>query len=206
MAQWRQDFVRTLIGELGNVRVAAAAAAFAELRRTGEAALARDRVVGGQFVFAADLRYRGQEHTIPIAVAGPQDLTDKIDDTRARFNAQHDRRYGHAASDQSIEIVNLRLVVTVPRLEDVIGGWLSEPWTPDGGADEQRRLVVFDDPKRPVETRILWRPHLAAGSEIAGPALIEEPNSTTLIAAGDRAMIDPCGNIIVTLRQSEDEP
>src|SRR5208282_3528757 len=87
MAQWRQDFVRTLIGELGKVGTAAAAGAFAELRRAGEAALARDRLAGGQFNFAADLRYRGQEHTIPIAVTGAQDLTDKIDDTRARFHA-----------------------------------------------------------------------------------------------------------------------
>ena len=58
---------------------------------------------------------------------------------------------------------------------------------------------MFDDAARPVETRILWRPHLAAGTEIAGPALIEEPNSTTLIAPGDRAVIDPFGNIVITL-------
>jgi N-methylhydantoinase A len=65
--------------------------------------------------------------------------------------------------------------------------------------------VVFDDPARPLETRVLWRPHLAAGSEIAGPALIEEPNSTTLIAARDRAMIDSFGNIIITLWEGESE-
>ena len=121
MAQWRQDFVRTLIGELGKVGTGLAATAFAELRAAGEAALARDRLAGGQFNFAADLRYRGQEHTIPIAVTEPQDLTTATDDTRARFDAQHDRRYGHAAPDQSIEIVNLRLVVTVPRMQDSSG-------------------------------------------------------------------------------------
>jgi N-methylhydantoinase A len=84
-------------------------------------------------------------------------------------------------------------------MQDTIGRWLSEPWSAQGAAAEQRRLVVFDDPNRPVESRILWRPHLAAGSEIDGPALIEEPNSTTLIAAGDRAVIDTFGNIVVTL-------
>jgi N-methylhydantoinase A len=202
MAEWRQDFVRTLIGELGKVGAAAAATAFAELRSAGEAALLRDRLAHGQFNFAADLRYRGQEHTIPIAVTGAADLTAAIDDTRARFNAQHDLRYGHAAPDQSIEIVNLRLVVTVPRMQDTIGRWLSEPWKPDGAAPKQRRPVVFDDPKQPIETRVLWRPHLAAGSAIAGPALIEEANSTTLIGPGDRAVIDPIGNIVVTLKES----
>src|SRR5271170_4367265 len=60
MAEWRQDFMRTLIGELGGVRVADAAQAFADLRGAGEAALARDGLCGGTFAFAADLRYRGQ--------------------------------------------------------------------------------------------------------------------------------------------------
>jgi N-methylhydantoinase A len=203
MAQWRQDFVRTLIGELGKVSFGSAATAFAELRAAGEDALARDRLAGGQFNFAADLRYRGQEHTIPIDVTGAQDLTAATDDTRARFDAQHDRRYGHAAPDQSIEIVNLRLVVTVPRMQDSIGLWLSEPWKPDGTEPEQRRPVVFADAKRPVETLILWRPYLAAGSEIVGPALIEEANSTTLIGPGDRATVDAVGNIIVTLKEDE---
>ncbi len=205
MAQWRQDFVRTLIGELGKVGTDLAATAFAELRAGGEAALARDRLVGGQFNFAADLRYRGQEHTIPIAVTGTQDLTTTTEATRARFDAQHDQHYGHAAPDQSIEIVNLRLVVTVPRMQDTIGLWLTEPWKPEGKAAEQRRPVVFADAKRPVETLILWRPRLAAGSEIAGPALIEEANSTTLIGPGDRAAVDAIGNIIVTLKEGESQ-
>ena len=205
MAQWRQDFVRTLIGELGKLDAQAAATAFAELRDAGQAALTRDRLAGGQFNFAADLRYRGQEHTIPIAVMNPQDLTTATDDTRARFDAQHDRRYGHAAPDQSIEIVNLRLVVSVPRMEDTIGRWLSEPWTADGAGADERRPVVFDDAARPLPTRILWRAQLAAGSEIAGPALIEEANSTTLIGPGDRAKIDRYGNIVIALKQGVSE-
>ncbi len=203
MAEWRQDFVRTVIAELGQVDPEVARIAFAELRSAGEKALARDRLSGGEFNFAADLRYRGQEHTIPIAVSGAEDLTSATEATRDRFDAQHDSRYGHAAPDQSIEIVNLRLVVTVPRMQDTIGRWLSEPWQPEASGAEQRRPVIFDDPARPLDTRILWRPHLAAGSDIIGPALIEQANSTTLIGPGDRAVIDAIGNIVVTLRQHE---
>ena len=200
MAEWRQDFVRTLIGELGRIDSEGAAVAFSELRAAGEKALARDDLSNGEFTFAADLRYRGQEHTIAIAVADAGELSSNIEGTRARFHTQHDQRYGHAAPDQSIEVVNLRLVVTVPRMQDAIGRWLVEPWQPEGKGDEHRRPVVFEDAARPVEARILWRPHLAAGTVIAGPALIEEANSTTLIAPGDRAVIDPFGNIVITLR------
>jgi N-methylhydantoinase A len=88
-------------------------------------------------------------------------------------------------------------------MEDVIGHWLSQPWTPTEAATEQRRPVVFDDPEHPLDTRILWRPGLAAGQEITGPAVIEEPNSTTLVGPGDRAVIDPSGHIIVTLAERE---
>jgi N-methylhydantoinase A len=199
MAEWRQDFVRTLVGELDRVRAEDAAQAFADLREAGEAALRRDGLASGTFGFAADLRYRGQEHTIPIPVTRPDDLVGDTDATRRRFDEQHDRRHGHAAPDQSIEIVNLRLVVTVPRMDDAIRGWLSTPWAPERAAAPTRRAVVFDDPARPVEASIYWRPGVMAGTEIDGPAVIEEANSTTFVPPGDRAAIDQWGNIVITL-------
>jgi N-methylhydantoinase A len=199
MAEWRQDFVRTLIGELDRLQVAHVARAFADLRAAGEAALKRDGLSGGAFNFAADLRYRGQEHTIAIPVAAPDDLAGDTGATRRRFDAQHDRRYGHAAPDQSIEIVNLRLVVTLPRMDDATGRWLSASWVAEQAAPVERRHVVYDDPARPVEACILWRPGLAAGTPVVGPAVIEEPNSTTFVPPGDRAVIDAWGNIVIKL-------
>src|SRR5262249_9849214 len=56
MAQWRHDFVRTLVGELGDIASADAARAFVELRAAGEQALASDQLSSGRFDFAADLR------------------------------------------------------------------------------------------------------------------------------------------------------
>jgi N-methylhydantoinase A len=199
MAEWRQDFVRTLIGELGVVELGIAVQAFADLRAAGETALARDGLSGGRFDFAADLRYRGQEHTIPVAVARADEISGDIAATRSRFHALHDRRYGHAAPEQTIEVVNLRLVVAVPRIQDAIGRWMSAPWSPQDSAPEVWRSVVFDDPARPLDARILWRPSLAAGTSIVGPAVIEEPNSTILVPPSDHAIIDGCGNIIITL-------
>ncbi len=201
MANWRQDFVRTLVGELKRIQLTDAKRAFDDLRQSGKDALARDGHTDGKFEFAADLRYRGQEHTIAIPVEKPEDLSSDISGTQQKFNAQHDRRYGHAAPDQSIEIVNLRLVVTIARMQDVIGAWLSAPWQPEEVAPEQRRAVVFDDPAKPLDARIVWRPGLAAGTEIVGPAVIEEPNSTTWLPPGDRAVIDPSGHIVITLAE-----
>jgi N-methylhydantoinase A len=201
MAEWRQDFVRTLVGELDHLQAAQVARAFGDLHDAGAMALKRDGLSGGTFNYAADLRYRGQEHTIPIPVAGPDDLVGAAVATRQRFDAQHDRRYGHAAPDQSIEIVNLRLVVTLARMDNAIGRWLSTPWKAEPAAPVERRAVVYDDPARPVETCIAWRPGLAAGTEIRGPAVIEEPNSTTFVPPGDRAVIDEWGNVVITVSE-----
>jgi N-methylhydantoinase A len=201
MAEWRQDFVRTLIGELDRLAAAQVAQAFADLHDAAVAALKRDGLAGGVFNFAADLRYRGQEHTIAIPVASPDDLAGAAVETRRRFNAQHDRRYGHAAPDQSIEIVNLRLTVTLPRIDDAISRWLSTPWEAEPAASAERRGVVYADPARPAEALILWRPGLGAGTEIKGPAVIEEPNSTTFVPPGDHATIDPWGNIVIAVSE-----
>lgn len=205
MAEWRQDFVRTLFGAVGKIRPAEADRAFAELREAGLQALARDRfdASAGRFAFAADLRYRGQEHTIPIPIGGPADLTTDTAAVRGRFDEQHDRRYGHAAPDQSLEIINVRLVVTVPRMEDAIERWLSTPWRPEEKAEELRRLVIFDDADHPADARIFWRPALAAGTKVDGPAVIEEANSTILIPPGDRAEITEWGHIVITLAERD---
>jgi len=167
--------------------------------------LDRDRFELGQgsFQFAADLRYRGQEHTIAIAVSRPSDLTIDTAATRARFHDQHERRYGHAAPDQSMEIVNLRLTVTVARLDDRLTQWLSAPWEPAETATEQRRSVLFDAVLGPREARVLWRPALSAGMEIRGPAVIEEASSTTLIHPGDHAIVDRSGHLAITLAPAD---
>ena len=75
--------------------------------------------------------------------------------------------------------------------------WLSEPWTPEPPVPEAWREVIFADAARPQRTRILWRPALPAGARIDGPAVIEEPNATTLIHPGDQAMVSEAGHLVI---------
>ena len=113
LAPWRQDFVRTFVGDLAHIDDAAARAAFDELRDAGNDRIATEGFGGEEteFQFAADLRYRGQEHTIPVPLDGATDLTGGGSDAlRRTFDRLHERRYGHAAPDESIQIVNLRLI------------------------------------------------------------------------------------------------
>src|SRR6516225_2996076 len=90
----------------------------------------------------------------------------------------------------------------MPRMDDAMARWLSERSMPVQSMPEQRRPVVLDDPARPVEARILWRPSLAAGTEIVGPAVVEEPNSTIFVGPHDHVLVNESGHIIVTLAAS----
>ncbi len=203
MASWRQDFVRTLIGRLGSLQALAVETVFDELAKFGEDQIARDGIAknAADFAFYANLRYVGQEHTIPIPVSGPGWLTGELGPLRRLFHAEHAKRYSQSAPDESMEIVSLRLVVTATREDNLAERWLNEPWQAEGAIEESTRNVVFDDPNRPLKTRILWRPSLPAGTTIAGPAIIEEPNATTLIHPGDMACVTAAGHLTISIGQ-----
>jgi N-methylhydantoinase A len=199
MASWRQDFVRTLYGLLGALDASEVEAVFAELAEAGKAQAARDGIApdAADCTYLADLRYVGQEHTIAIPVQDPALLSGDFAPLRAAFDAEHDQRYGQAAPDERLEIVNVRLVVTAARSDTLAERWLSEKWTPEPPVADQWREVIFTDAAKPLKTRIVWRPSLAAGAKVEGPAVIEEPNATTLIHPGDVATVSEAGHLII---------
>jgi N-methylhydantoinase A len=199
MAPWRQDFVRTLYGLLGALDERAVMQVFNELEAAGKQQATRDGIPerDAVFTFLADLRYVGQEHTIAIPVADPALLSRDIAPLQEKFHAEHDQRYGQAAPDERLECVNVRLVVTAGKVDTMAEQWLAQPWQPEPPAAEGSRDVVFTDAAKPVRTRVIWRPSLAAGARIEGPAVIEEPNATTLIHPGDVATVTEAGHLII---------
>jgi N-methylhydantoinase A len=201
MASWRQDFVRTLVGRLGKLDHALVEKVFAELKADGEAQLARDGISreGATFAFNADLRYVGQEHALQIPIDSPAMLTGDIARVRELFHVEHDQRYGQAAIEEALEIVNLRLVLTAARADTIAEQSMAEAWIPTDDAAETTRKVIFADPLKPLDARILWRPALPAGFAFEGPAVIEEPNSTILIHPGDKVRVTEAGHLIVDI-------
>jgi N-methylhydantoinase A len=188
-----------LYGLLGKLDAAQVEAVFAELAEAGRAQIARDGIAPetADFAFLADLRYVGQEHTIAIPVRDPALLANNDPALRELFDSAHDQRYGQAAPDERLECVNVRLVVTAARPDSLAERWLSEPWTPEPPMADGTRDVIFADAAKPVATRVVWRPSLPAGARIEGPAVIEEPNATTLIHPGDVATVSDAGHLVI---------
>ena len=136
-----------------------------------------------------DVRYLGQSHETSVAYrpgAGWEALANA-------FHEAHLRSNGFARRDDPIEVVTIRAEATgrsAVRWSD-----LPAP-TPEGDPRRGRRPVLT--PTGPVEAAVVWRPGLSLGDEIAGPAVIEEPEATTYLGAGERATVHGTGALEVT--------
>jgi N-methylhydantoinase A len=207
MASWRQDFVRTFIGRIGSLDAAATQTVLSELAAEGRAQLKRDGISeqGADFRFFADLRYVGQEHALPVRIDHADMLAGETSAVRELFHVEHDKRYGQAAVDEQLEIINLRLVLTSARADTIAEEWMAQPPACPGRegeqAAEQNRKVIYGDAAKPVVSRVLWRPAMKPGDRVLGPAVIEEPNSTILIHPGDRVTVTTAGHLIIDLEQ-----
>ena len=141
--------------------------------------------------FTADLRYVGQSFTlaVPLPPAGPGAERTRQAALRAGFDAAHRAVFGHARPEHGVELVNLRLVATLPRQPPRL-----EP--PPACMAEMPR-------SRPVywhgawhDTAIHERETLAAGQRVAGPAIIHEPGGTTALPPGWTAEIETYGSML----------
>ena len=64
-------------------------------------------------------------------------------------------------------------------------------------AKPKRRDVYLDDPRKAVSCPIYQRSDLGAGARIAGPALIEEHGTTTVLFKGDRCRVAQSGELLI---------
>jgi N-methylhydantoinase A len=191
LADARLDLSETFVGVLNESTVATLKHAFAELEREARAALVRDFGPGEVFFeWHAEMRYAGQRHNIKVPISGVADVAG----IRQAFDRDYKRRYGHADLKAAAELQALHLSAITrlrrPELKRL-------PRAPAGRTEGAIRDVYFGDAGA-TETRIYDRTALAPGFRAAGPALIEEYGSTTLVAPGDAFAIGELGEIRIS--------
>lgn len=159
-------------------------ATFDELERVGQDDFRGEGLTGSSYR-SLDLRYRGQGYEINVPF-GPA--------MEAEFHAQHRRRYGFAREGQPIEVVNLRVRLVCPA--EPHASALEEVREGDGRqAICGTRAVWFDGEFRP--TKIYSRDALAAGDSFAGPAIVSEYSSATVLPPGDVLRVDSMKNLVI---------
>jgi N-methylhydantoinase A len=197
MADVRQDYVRTYYKRLLEADYAALDVIYAELVRAGHETLDEAGVAAAErsFQYWMDLRYVGQEFWLQVPVTPEQVREGDGAAIHRRFTEIHDQRFGHAAPDEPLELVNLRLTAIGARPK--IG---FPPLTAaKGRALAGTRSVYLDDAARPTQCAVYKRELLAAGEEIEGPAVVEEYASTTVLFAGDSLRVAPTGELVIAV-------
>jgi N-methylhydantoinase A len=137
--------------------------------------------------YSADLRYKGQSFELSVPVSKDMNREAIAD----AFHVLHHQRYGWSDPTQIVEIVQLRLAATEPLLlPDLTLSKPTEPSLP------KYRLAWFDGHFQAVP---VWQGlMLGEGDCIDGPALIELPEATVVIALGWQCTIDVRGTLLVT--------
>ncbi len=198
MTDVKHEFVATRRQALSTLTPAALDTLFADFAAEGDARLAREAVPESsrRMLRSVDLRYHGQSHelgvTLPDGALAPADL----EWLRDQFHAEHERAYGYAAPEDAVELVNVRLtavgVSQKPR----------RPALPEGGrgasaAIKSNRPVWFSEADGFTPSPVVDRARLCAGNVVAGPAVIEELDATTVVHPGWEARVDAQGNLLL---------
>lgn len=193
-ADLRQDFLRTLNRPLPDCDMAEVAAVLAAQAAEGRARVeaAGIALTGVTVEHFAEMQFQGQTHLLRVPVPAAPTRAD----LQARFEAAYHARFRVHLPEIRAVLVNLGTAVIGTRPE----ADLSRLIDPDGRrttldeAQTGNRPVWFD---RWHFVPVYWRDHLPATAEIAGPAVIEQMDTTILLHPGDRAGQDGDGNLIV---------
>ena len=183
LAPARYEAARTVMApaddDLDGAWQALEAQAREELERQG---------VAGEITLSrvADARYAGQSHELRIAAEPGADLVELL-------HRAHRQAYGYAIADERVLVVTLRVVAQ----GDPILARPPADWDQGDPAPESSRDIGIADATVPA--RVISRAGLATGDEVSGPALIEQSDTTTLLAEGEVAVVDEAGNLVVRL-------
>ncbi|MFZ0421877.1 MAG: hydantoinase/oxoprolinase family protein [Xanthobacteraceae bacterium] len=192
LADERHDFIRTYYADLAGVDFAKLIEVRDEMIAEAQGGLRHAKEA--ELQVRLDLRYTGQEFTLSVPVTPAQLKKGDRRGIRIAFDKLYEQRYAHHSPDEPVEMVNIRLAAVGqrPKLEFPKKRGAKRP-TP------RRRLVHLGSAAKPVACPIYGRDTLSAGARIAGPALIEEHGTTTVIYAGDKCRVASSGELIVSV-------
>lgn len=179
-------------------------AVFDRLLAEAAAQLAADGIApeGQRFERIAECRYVGQGFELRVAVPEGPFTADTAQEMARRFFVVHRTEYGHAFEDQAVQMVTLRVIgsstsdtLRLPVLEK---GGRRNP----SEAALYARPTTFDDGET-IQTPRFDRMKLRSQDTIAGPAVIVQQNSTTIVPPGFVATVMKLGDLVIARTDGE---
>jgi N-methylhydantoinase A len=144
-----------------------------------------------------EMRYIGQGHEIPVDLpVRDLDAADAIE-LRKLFEYRYTEIFGRTVPGVEVEILAWSIAMSASA-----GGVRSDPPVPTPSQPEAHdRRKLFDGLLSEFhDVPVHWRDELAPGSHVAGPAIIAEAQTATVVSALFDASIDRFGNIVLERR------
>jgi len=205
----RQDYVQTLLRDYATVAPEEIQSALTELLNAGLGALGdggNANVTASAIDCRLDLRYRGQEYTVAVPLAGTSFTGADREPVGARFHELHQLLYGHAAPEEALELVGLR--VTVHRDIEKARSFAADANfrfdIQQTAAARPQRKVYMGERHGFLNTPVYRRADLSPGAKLDGPAIIEEPASTTVVLPKDHVEVARTGELVIDIAREEE--
>ena len=193
-ADVRLDFAMTCRHELNNECLAPMNNILGELAQRGRTKLAAEGFPGDQITIAraADLRYQGQSYELTMPLPGGLLGSGDMVTLNQIFHRTHGKEYGYSRDGDRVELINLRVVANgkLPHFS------ITPPDRNKVGISKKAEVQVYYNQK-PLTTQLLPRSAVHPGKHIAGPALIYQEDTTTLLWPNCRATGDSWGNLVI---------
>lgn len=195
----RSDYVRSSLQVASGSSMETIRALFADMQREGSEMLQKEGVEEAKrrFNLGIDMRFKGQNYELTIPVDWSELTEAGVQSIVERFHQQHERIYGYSNQTGVIEFVNYRVTALgeLPKATLEKGGMASDRTVQPASF----RDVYFSECDTPgyYRTAIYNRTDLAPGDTVAGPAIIEQMDSTILILPEQTMNVDPYRNLVI---------
>ena len=200
IADIRHDQVQTVNLDLAGIDAAAldrrlVAEAMAAQAVVAASGLAMTRT---DTVFEADMHYAGQTHTVAVPLPltmhdGTTGVTEAL--VRTAFERAYNAQFGRVLPGLGVRLVNVRTAAIGRRPAFDLAALAPGPNTTLAHAARGTRPVWFGTWQ---DASVHDRLALPVGATIPGPAILEQPDATTVIDPGLIARVDRLGNLVVT--------
>jgi N-methylhydantoinase A len=191
----QHDFSESYLAGADSADPVAIEAELGRLEKEALERLAHEGVASADIVLqrTIDMMYQGQWRSLAVAAPRPIEAMAGLIEA---FHRQHEREYNFRRDEAPVGVfrLNLKAIGVVPKAELAAHeptGLIPEP--------KSRRPVWFDDGVA-IDTPVYERVDLPAGFTLAGPAVVEQIDSTVVIPPGTSAEVDKYLNIVIRVK------
>ena len=197
IADIRNDFIRTIMIDVSEDTLLGIKKVVDELEAEAENWLRAEQGFDGksELLWSADMRYRGQSYEIETSLDKNWLNSIDINSISTAFHKAHHEIYEHSDLDAEIQIVNLRLVISgdVPKPQFLTHSEKIKHLEPS----KTHKIYIEG---QEYDASLFDRVDLEAGHYFAGPAIISQDDTTTIVLPEFDVKVDKFKNLIISKR------